>query len=142
VLKAGLESQALDLLREEGARPEKLSHPNIVDVHSVNLDGTKLYVVMEYLEGKPLNALLDEDLAVACPSVALADHRGRGGGAGYAHDHSVIHSDLKPANVFCDDRGEDEAARLRDCADFARSSDAQAFGATCAHARLCQLRDA
>ena len=45
----------------------KPSDPNIVDVHSVNVDGTRLYVLMENLEGKSLNALLDEEFGRGMP---------------------------------------------------------------------------
>ncbi len=101
VLKEDLHPEALTLLREEVRKTRKLSHPNIVDVHSVNVDGQRLYVLMEYLEGKSLGALLDEEFGRGMPfgrawpiieDVAAA--------LGNAHDHNVIHSDLKPANVF------------------------------------------
>ena len=46
VLKEGLDPQALELLREEVRKTRKLTHPNIVDVHSVNVDGKK-HVLME-----------------------------------------------------------------------------------------------
>ena len=101
VLKESSCSEALELLREEVRKTRKLGHPNIVDVHSVNVDGARLYVLMEYLEGKPLNALLDEEFgrgmpfSRACPIIEDAC-----AALGYAHDHSVIHSDLKPANIF------------------------------------------
>jgi serine/threonine-protein kinase len=101
VLKKALHPEALALLREEVHKTRRLSHPNIVDVHSVNVDGTKLYVLMEYLEGKSLNGLLDEEfsrgmpLRHACPIIEDA-----GAALGHAHDHNVIHSDLKPANIF------------------------------------------
>ncbi|MBV9723701.1 MAG: protein kinase, partial [Gammaproteobacteria bacterium] len=106
VLKETLEPHSLELLREEVRKTRKLSHPYIVDVHSVNVDGARLYVLMEYLEGKSLNTLLDEEfgrgmtLSRAWPiieDVAAA--------LGYAHDHSVIHSDLKPANIFVTSSG-------------------------------------
>jgi serine/threonine protein kinase/Flp pilus assembly protein TadD len=101
VLKEGLHPEALTLLREEVHKTRRLSHPNIVDVHSVNVDGTKLYVLMEYLEGKSLNALLDEEFGRGMPlSRAWPIIEDVGAALGYAHDHSVIHSDLKPANVF------------------------------------------
>ncbi|MDB6108229.1 MAG: hypothetical protein JWO52_8228, partial [Gammaproteobacteria bacterium] len=101
VLKEGLDPQALELLREEVHKTRKLSHPNIVDVHSVNVDGTKLYVLMEYLEGKTLNALLDEEFGRGMPlSRAWPIIEDVVAALGCAHDHSVIHSDLKPANVF------------------------------------------
>lgn len=101
VLKESLCTEAFALLREEVRKTRKLSHPNIVDVHSVNVDGTRLYVLMEYLEGKPLNALLDEEFGRGMPfSRAWPIIEDACAALGYAHDHSVIHSDLKPANIF------------------------------------------
>jgi serine/threonine protein kinase/tetratricopeptide (TPR) repeat protein len=101
VLKGGLDPQALELLREEVRKTRKLSHPNIVDVHSVNLDHSRLYVLMEYLEGKSLNALLDEEFGRGMTfSHAWPIIEDVGAALGYAHDHNVIHSDLKPANIF------------------------------------------
>jgi serine/threonine protein kinase/tetratricopeptide (TPR) repeat protein len=101
VLKGPLDSQALNLLREEVRKTRKLSHPYIVDVHSVNADGTKLYVLMEYLEGKSLSTLLDEEFGRGMAfSHAWPIIEDVAAALGYAHDHSVIHSDLKPANIF------------------------------------------
>src|SRR5262249_24737419 len=101
VLKEALCPEALALLREEVHKTRRLSHPNIVDVHSVNVDGTKLYVLMEYLEGKSLNALLDEEFGRGMPlSHAWPIIEDAGGALVFAHDHNVIHSDLKPANIF------------------------------------------
>jgi serine/threonine protein kinase len=45
VLKEGLVTEALSLLRKEVRKTRKLSHPNILDVHSVNVDGSRLYVL-------------------------------------------------------------------------------------------------
>src|SRR5215469_8429173 len=101
VLKEPLDPEALDLLRDEVRKTRRLSHPYIVDVHSVNVDGTKLYVLMEYLEGKSLNTLLDEEFGRGMAfSHAWPIIEDVGAALGYAHDHNVIHSDLKPANVF------------------------------------------
>src|SRR4029077_6592522 len=57
VLKEELRPEALALLRDEERKTRMLRHANIVDVHSVNVDGQKLYVLMEYLEGKSLDRL-------------------------------------------------------------------------------------
>jgi serine/threonine-protein kinase len=101
VLKRCVEPEALRLLREEVRQTRKLSHPNIVDMHSVNVDGKRLYVLMEYLEGKTLNTLLDEEFGRGMPfSHAWPIIEDVGAALGYAHDHNVIHSDLKPANVL------------------------------------------
>ena len=101
VLKESQRPEALALLREEVRKTRKLSHPNIVDVHSVNVDGNRLYVLMEHLEGKSLHALLDEEFGRGMPlSHALPIIEDVAAALGNAHDHNVIHSDLKPANVF------------------------------------------
>ena len=101
ILKEGLDPEALGLLREEVRKTRKLSHPNIVDVHSVNVDGQRLYLLMEYLEGKSLDVLLDEEFGRGMPfSHAWPIITDVAAGLGNAHDHNVIHSDLKPANVF------------------------------------------
>jgi serine/threonine protein kinase len=101
VLKEELHAEVFALLREEVRKTRKLSHPNIVDVHSVNVDGERLYVLMEYLEGKSLDKLLDEEFGRGMPfSHAWPIIKDVGAALGNAHDHNVIHSDLKPTNVF------------------------------------------
>ncbi len=101
VLKESLDPEARVLLREEVRKTRKLSHPNIVDVHSVNVDGTRLYVLMEYLEGKSLHTLLDEEFGRGTSfSHAWPIIEDVAAALSYAHDHNVIHSDLKPANIF------------------------------------------
>ncbi len=101
VLHGGLRADALALLRDEVHKTRKLSHPNIVDVHSLNSDGTRHYVLMECLEGKPLNDLLDEEFGRGMPfSRAWPIIQDVGAALACAHDHSVVHSDLKPANIF------------------------------------------
>jgi TolB-like protein/Tfp pilus assembly protein PilF/predicted Ser/Thr protein kinase len=101
VLKEQLHREALPLLREEVHKTRKLSHPNIVDVHSVNADGQRLYVLMEYLEGKSLQTLLDEEFGRGMPfSHAWPIIKDMCAALANAHDHNVIHSDLKPANIF------------------------------------------
>ena len=101
VLKEEVRPESLMLWREEVRRTRKLSHPTIVNVHSVNVDGQRLYLLMEYLEGKSLDRLLDEEFGRGMSfSHAWPIIEDVGAALGNAHDHNVVHSDVKPANVF------------------------------------------
>jgi serine/threonine protein kinase/formylglycine-generating enzyme required for sulfatase activity len=103
VLKAEIREypESLALLREEVRKTRSLQHPNIVGVYSLNSDHGEVYVLMEYLEGKTLATLLQEDFGRGMPlDRAWPLIRDVCAALAYAHDHNVIHSDLKPANVF------------------------------------------
>jgi serine/threonine protein kinase len=93
--------EALGLLREEVRRTRALGHPNIVGVYSLNSDRTNVYMIMEYLEGKTLSALIDEAFGRGMPFMRawplIADMCAA---LAYAHDQNVIHSDIKTSNVF------------------------------------------
>lgn len=93
--------ESLALLREEVRRTRALPHPNIVGVYSLNSDKSSVYMLMEFLEGKSLDALIDEDFGRGMPlERAWPLIQDIGGALAFAHDHSVIHSDLKPSNIF------------------------------------------
>jgi serine/threonine protein kinase len=93
--------EALEMVREEVRKTRSLAHPNIVGVYSVNADHNNVFILMEFLEGKTLNSLLDDDFGRGMPFVrAWPWIQDICAGLAYAHDHNVIHSDLKPSNIF------------------------------------------
>jgi serine/threonine protein kinase len=94
--------EALDLVREEVRKTRSIAGPNIVGMYSVDEDDCgNVFILMEYLEGKTLGALLDDDFGRGMPfSRAWPLIQDICAGLASAHDHNVIHSDLKPANIF------------------------------------------
>jgi len=101
----GLRTQQLiSRIKREAKILAKLDHPNILKTHElIEVDGRPA-IVMEYVEGEPLNAWLkshlDRDLAT---SKKVFD--GILTGMQFAHDQGIIHRDLKPANVLMDSDG-------------------------------------
>ena len=92
-------------MQREAKRAQTLSHPNIINVHDFFRDGPHLYLTMELLEGKPLDEMLRTEYLgglsfeqawpiIECVCSALE----------YGHEKGIVHSDIKPANIFvCDD---------------------------------------
>jgi TonB family protein len=63
-------------------------------------------MLMEYLEGKPLKTLLDEEFGRGMPLMrAWPMIYDIGSALAYAHDHNVVHSDIKPSNVIITSSG-------------------------------------
>ncbi len=87
----------LRMLREAKVMA-RLNHPNIVAIHDVKYFDGGPALVMEYVDGKPLNRwqrgkpLKPELAAALVREIALAiDH---------AHQRGVVHRDLKPSNIL------------------------------------------
>jgi eukaryotic-like serine/threonine-protein kinase len=76
----------------------RLQHRHVVDVFDVGRDGDVLYIVMELLEGKPLSDLL-HDASLTLEEALLILMRAMEG-VSAAHQHGVVHRDLKPDNIF------------------------------------------
>ena len=90
---------ATQFLREARAA-SRIRHPNIVDVTDFGKapDGS-IFFVMEYLEGESLEDVLARDVRIPLFSaVNVTTQIARALAA--AHDHGIVHQDLKPDNIF------------------------------------------
>ena len=76
----------------------RLNHPNLLGVFDFGeLDG-KPYIVMEYVEGGSLHeAAWDQAIE---PSSAVAIVKGICDGLAHAHEHGIVHRDIKPGNIL------------------------------------------
>jgi serine/threonine protein kinase len=96
----------VERFRRAGQVVAGLRHPNIVQVHDFDVTEDGLYyMVMEYIEGEPLDSLLSR-LDGPLPLAGAAQIFGRISAAvHFAHEKGAIHRDIKPANVLIDTRG-------------------------------------
>jgi len=85
------------LLREARAA-SGLNHPNILTVHEVGEAGEHVYIVTEYVPGKPLSEWVEHGAmpveTVLRYGVQIAD------ALAHAHEHGVTHRDVKASNVL------------------------------------------
>lgn len=87
--------------RLEARSAGNLRHPNIVTVFEANYQDGLPYIVMEYIEGDSLDALLEREKKLSL-KMALHFLDQVAGGIDYAHSKGVIHRDIKPSNILID----------------------------------------
>jgi serine/threonine protein kinase len=81
-----------------------LNHPNIVSVLTAEKQDGIFFIVMEYVTGETLEAIIARDGAVELP-VALDYTCQICNALDHAHGQGVIHRDLRPANVLVSENG-------------------------------------
>ncbi|MDR1519787.1 MAG: protein kinase [Planctomycetota bacterium] len=90
------------LLREAKAAAG-LSHPNIVPIHEFSMHQGQPYFTMDFIEGQPLDRLLEKGPMNVREAVGIIEEVARA--IDFAHSHGVIHRDLKPGNIIIGSSG-------------------------------------
>jgi serine/threonine protein kinase len=92
---------ALMALQREARKAQSLAHPNVVTVFDFDRDGPTVFMTMELLRGRSLDAVIHEVRGTGVGrKAAIPIIRGIAEGLAYAHRKGIVHSDLKPGNVF------------------------------------------
>jgi serine/threonine-protein kinase len=89
----------LPRFRREAQAAAALDHRNIVRAYDIDCEGNVHYIVMEYIDGRDLQQIVDQDGPL--DYVKAADFA-RQAALGLAHAHAagLIHRDVKPANLL------------------------------------------
>jgi serine/threonine protein kinase len=91
-------------LLQEAEIMARLQHPNVVMVHHAGMDGDRVFLVMELLLGGSLMERIAEDGPLPA-RMACTVMGGVLSALQCAHDHGVVHRDVKPHNVLLDGKG-------------------------------------
>jgi len=95
--------KSMTALQREARKSQTLAHPNIITVYDFDRDGDVVYMTMEELRGQPLDELIRNHPRGLPPKKAVQLIKAIAAGLQYAHSKGIVHSDLKPANVFITD---------------------------------------
>ena len=95
----------VERFRREAQAAANLSHPNIVPVFDWGEDDGAYFIVMEYIDGRPLSAVLRDPRPVPPTQIATIG-AGVAAALAFAHRHGVVHRDVKPGNVLITPEGD------------------------------------
>ena len=98
----GAEKEFTDRFKVEARAMAKLNHTNIVGVYDFGITGGgHLYLVMEWIEGRSLHDLIHKGSLSLRKATNLAMQLCEA--LTFAHEHQIIHRDIKPGNIMVND---------------------------------------
>lgn len=84
---------------QEAKAAGRLNHPNIVTIYDVGKSGDVAYIAMELLDGRELRDIMNDGALLPVDQVLnIAAQVAQG--LAYAHEHEIVHRDVKPSNIM------------------------------------------
>lgn len=108
LLTAAADPVSVQRFLQEGEVMSRLTHANIVGVREIVDTGQGHYIALEYIEGTSLRDLLKSGPLPTPQAFAVMD--GLLKALDYAHQHAIVHRDVKPENVMISSTGEVKVA--------------------------------
>ncbi len=99
LIKTSLDEETSARFHREAQTTAKLNHPSIVSIHDIGTQDGHPFLVIEYVEGKSLDDLIQENGPMP-PSEILRISKDIASGLEYAHREGVLHRDIKPENIM------------------------------------------
>lgn len=90
--------------RQEACNAAGLSHPNIVNIYDFGSEHDINYIVMEYVVGRTLKEVITDSGALDYQT-AVKYAIGIASALKQAHDHAIVHCDVKSQNILIDTKG-------------------------------------
>ena len=122
------DSSYLERFFREARAVASLDHENIVKAYDVDQEGLNYYLVMEYVHGRDLQIMVNQDGPLEFARAAIYIRQAALGLA-HAHASGLIHRDMKPANLLVD---ENDVVKVLDMG-LARFTDDNRASLTVAH---------
>lgn len=95
------DSSFLQRFLREARSMARLQHENIVSIFSVEQDNGTQFIVMEYIQGTNLRDRIQPSVSFPLDEAITITYQ-MAKALAYAHEHGIIHRDVKPANVLLD----------------------------------------
>jgi serine/threonine protein kinase len=97
-------AELAERFRREARMAAALDHPNIIPIHRVGQAAGTYYFAMKFVEGRAVDAIVEQQGALPIPvvmQIMLSTARG----LAFAHEHHTVHRDIKGANILVDADG-------------------------------------
>ena len=113
--------------RQEACNAAGLSHPNIVNIYDFGSEHDINYIVMEYVVGRTLKEVITDSGALDYQT-AVKYAIGIASALKQAHDHAIVHCDVKSQNILIDTKGVAKITDFGIARAFGQPSESEEWG--------------